>query len=432
MHEEPDQLVLRGVRVVDARGVCHESADVLLQAGRITAVASRDALMDRYPVLELVGATVVPGLINAHTHICLDSGPDPLRTLRDQGVIEAAIAAARRLEAVLRAGVTTIRDLGAPNHIDIELRKLVDRMALPGPRMLTAGKVITMTGGHGYWMGSEADGIDAVRRAVRREIKFGATTIKVMATGGVMTPGQVAGAPQLSVDEIAAASDEAHKAGLIVAAHAESAAGARNAILGGVDSIEHGHGMDSQTIELALEHGTVLVPTMLSDDATLTGGVEAGIPRYVVEKTRSIAESLAATLQLAIRAGVTVVAGNDGGTPLVDAADVVGELELYVEHGMSCQAALASSTSLAARLLRLDRVGLVEPSYHADLIVVDGDPLTDIRALRHPRVVVHNGRVVHLEGSEDAPGIPAQARRNLRNQTVSRATDANRQWMAGG
>jgi imidazolonepropionase-like amidohydrolase len=225
----------------------------------------------------------------------------------------------------------------------------------------------------------------------------------VMATGGMMTPGQAAGAPQFTVEEMAAAVDEAHKAGRIVAAHAESAAGARNATLAGVDSVEHGHGIDEEVMALMLDRGTRLVPTILSDRAIVEAGPASGIPDYVVEKCRALAPSLERTLRLAIDRGLPIAAGNDGGAPLVAIGDMVSELELYVVHGMTPQAALASATSATADLFGMSKLGLLEVGYEADLLVVDGDPLADIGALRHPKAVIARGVPVADDGLESPP-----------------------------
>jgi imidazolonepropionase-like amidohydrolase len=297
------------------------------------------------------------------------------------------------LRETVERGVTTIRDLGGPTGIDIALSRLVSHGEIPGPRMLTAGRVITITGGHGNWMGMESDGPDAVRRAARAQIKAGASAIKLMATGGMMTTGQVAGAPQLTRDEMTAAVEVAHAVGLPVAAHAEGDEGARNAVLAGVDSIEHGHGMSRETVSLMAERGVALVPTIQSDRAIVEAPPDAGIPDFVVEACVRLAPSLEQAWALAIEAGVTIVAGNDGGAPLVHPGDIVSELELYVAWGLSPQDALATATLNAARLFRLPDVGLVEPGQVADLLAVRGDPLADISVFREPQLVIARGQL---------------------------------------
>jgi imidazolonepropionase-like amidohydrolase len=394
-------LILRGVRVVDARGVRAERADVRIDGDRIASIdPTPDASSPRNAgrVLELDGATVCPGLMNAHAHICLDGGPDPDRTIREETATQRVIRSARRLEETLAAGVTTIRDLGGTDNLAIELAAMVERGELVGPRMLAAGQVITMTGGHGHWMGIEADGPDEVRRAARSLIKRGATAMKLMATGGMMTAGRQAGLPQLTVEEMSAAVEEAHKRDLPVGAHAESREGVLNALRAGVDSVEHGHGGDREAIDLLLEREAFLVPTILSDRRIIDGGVAAGIPAEIVEQCEALAGDLVRFLEPAIAAGVRIAAGNDGGAPLVGCGDMVAELELYVAHGMQPLDALASATVNTATLFRLPDVGLVERGHVADLIVLDGDPTVSVRALANPRLVIRAGQPVATHG----------------------------------
>jgi imidazolonepropionase-like amidohydrolase len=396
-----DPLLLRGGRLVDARGPRDGLLDVRIRDGRIATIGpDLDAGDTSGTAVELNGRWVVPGLMNAHAHLCLDGGPDPETGLRGENRTETVVRSAARLEAAVRAGVTTIRDVGGIDGIDIELARLVDAGEIEGPRVIPSGRVVTMTGGHGWWMGIQADGPDAVRRAARENLRAGAGSIKLMATGGMMTGGRQAGQPQLTVDEMAAAVDEAHKRGVPVAAHAESRIGVLNALRAGVDSVEHGHGGDREAIELMLERGVALVPTILSDRRIIDHGIAAGIPDFVVEQCEALHESLVVFLEAGIAAGVRVAAGNDGGAPLVAIGDMVGELELYVQHGMSPQEALASATIVTAELFGLVDVGLVEEGHAADLLILDSDPVGSIGALRSPVVVIRGGRPV---GATSAP-----------------------------
>jgi imidazolonepropionase-like amidohydrolase len=398
MTDELLPLLLRGGRIVDGRGSREGRLDLLLRDGRIAAIGSGlDA--SGADVVELDGRWVTPGLMNAHAHLCLDGGPDPEGALRAENRTETVVRSAARLAATLRAGVTTIRDVGGADGIDIELARLVDAGEIPGPRVIPSGRVVTMTGGHGWWIGLQADGPDAVRRATRENLRAGAGSIKLMATGGMMTGGRQAGQPQLTVDEMAAAVEEAHKRGVPVAAHAESRIGVLNALLAGVDSVEHGHGGDQAAIDLMLERGAALVPTILSDRRIIDHGVAAGIPDFVVEQCEALHESLVVFLERAISAGVRIAAGNDGGAPLVQIGDMVGELELYVRHGMTAQAALASATMATAALFGLTEVGLVEEGHAADLLIVEHDPLVSITALRDPWAVLHGGTPVDPIGA---------------------------------
>lgn len=209
-----------------------------------------------------------------------------------------------------------------------------------------------------------------------------------------MTTGRQAGQPQLTIEEMAAAVDEAHKREVPVAAHAESRIGVLNAIRAGVDSVEHGHGGDSEAIDLMLAAGTCLVPTILSDRRIIDHGVDAGIPAFVVEQCEALHESLVTFLEDAIRQGVRIAAGNDAGAPLVQIGDMVDELELYVKHGMTRLGALASATTVTAGLFNLDDVGLLEAGYVADLLVLASDPLESLEPLRTPVQVFRAGVAV--------------------------------------
>jgi len=388
-------LLLKNARIVDGAGLKFERADLLIREGRIAAISAAPLDAPGATAHDLAGLTLIPGLMNAHAHICLDGGADPDATLRAETPAETAIRSMRRLEETIRMGVTTIRDVGGPAGIDIALMRMQERGEIVGPRMFASGRVVTMTGGHGWMlMGREVDGPAEARKAAREQLKAGARHIKVMATGGMMTPGQRAGAPQLTTEEMAAAVEEAHKAGFKTGAHVESADGARNAVLAGVDSVEHGHGMDQSVVDLMVERGTALTPTILSDVAINEGGVERGIPAFVVEKCRPMFESLLRAFDLARRAGVRIVAGNDGGAPFVHCGDIAGELEQYVKYGMTPVEALRSATLNTAQLFGLPDAGRLESGCIADLVAVAGDPLAQISALRQVRWVIQAGKII--------------------------------------
>lgn len=384
-------LILTDARVVDGRGEIAESSDVHIEGSVITQIGKGE----RTPgatVIDASGKTVCPGLMNAHVHVCFDGSVNPEPAFQQEGDVETALNALPRLAETLRRGVTTIRDLGGKEDVTLSLGRAIAGGRVIGPRIVAAGRVITMTGGHGHWMGVEVDGIDEARKATRTMIKAGAAVIKVMATAGMMTLGQKAGAPQLTVDEMRTCVEEAHKAGLPVAAHVESRQGAANAIDSGVDSIEHGHGLDEKLLERMAQNRISLVPTIACDRAITRLGPGAGIPSFIVDDCARLAPSLERALRLAIELGVTIAAGNDGGAPLTHPGDIVDELEVYIEMGMTPQDALASATTATAALFGLTDIGLVEPGYRADLLVVSGDPLASSNALRNPDVVIAGGR----------------------------------------
>jgi imidazolonepropionase-like amidohydrolase len=384
-------LLLIDARVVDARGVVAERTDIHVDGPFITSVGGTG----RPPadtVIDVAGRTVCPGLMNAHVHVCFDGTADPEPAFQREGDVETALRSLPRLAETLARGVTTVRDLGGKEQVTLTLARLVADGLVTGPRILAAGRVVTMTGGHGHWMGIEIDGAEEARKATRRMIKAGARVIKVMATAGMMTAGQRAGAPQLTVAEMATCVDEAHKAGLPVAAHVESREGAANAIQAGVDSIEHGHGLDDALLEQMARDAVALVPTVACDRAITRLGPTAGIPSFIVEDCARLAPSLEWALRRAIELGVTIAAGNDGGAPLTHPGDIVDELEVYTELGMTPLEALASATINTAMLFGLADTGLVEAGNRADLLIVSGDPLSSISALRRPDVVIAGGR----------------------------------------
>lgn len=393
-------LLLTGARIVDGRGVVAERADIGIDDGVITSIGATEPGPAR-TVVDVSGRTVCPGLMNAHVHLCFDGSADPEPSFREEGDAEAALRALPRLARTLSRGVTTVRDLGGKEDVTLTLARLEADGSLLAPRIVAAGRVITMTGGHGHWMGIEVDGEDEARKAARRMIRAGARVIKVMATAGMMTAGQRAGAPQLTVAEMRACVEEAHNAGIGVAAHCESREGAVNAIAAGVDSIEHGHGLDDPLLEQMVVADIALVPTIACDRVIVRHGAEAGIPPFIVADCARLAPSLEYALSRAIDLGVTVAAGNDGGAPLTQPGDIVDELAIYAELGMSPPDVLASATSVTARLFGLDDVGTVEVGKRADLLVLDGDPLESVDALRDPRLVIAGGRIVEPASLDD-------------------------------
>ena len=386
-------LILANARVVDGRGVIAERADIHIERSAITLMGNGQA-DPATTVIDVAGKTVCPGLMNAHVHICFDGTVDPQPTYEAEGDVESALMALPRLHEAVRSGVTTVRDLGGKPDVTLTLARLIADGAVIGPRIVAAGRVITMTGGHGHWMGIEVDGADAARRATRSMLKAGAKTIKVMATAGMMTDGQRAGAPQMTIEEMRACVEEAHKANIGVAAHVEGSEGAANAIEAGVDSIEHGHGLDETLLERMIAKGIALVPTVSCDRAIVRRGPGAGIPAHIVDDCARLAPSLEWALQRAIEMGVTIAAGNDGGAPLTQPGDIVDELEVYVEMGMTPQRALAAATTATADLFGLADVGLVEAGQRADLLITSGDPLETVSALRNPEMVIAGGRVL--------------------------------------
>ncbi|WP_115862703.1 metal-dependent hydrolase family protein [Halorussus litoreus] len=383
-------LVLRGGTVVDATGA--READVAVEDGEIVAVG--DVPDDPDEILDATGQFVAPGLVDAHVHLMMDGRPDPA-TINDDSESMLAYRAAGNLEDALHAGVTTVRDLGAPGTLALDAAAAVEEGVIDGPRVLACGENVVMTGGHGHWFGREADGVPEVKKAVREQLKRGADVVKCMATGGVLTEGALTGAPELDEEELETLVSAASAKRVPTAAHAHGAAGIKNAVRAGISSIEHGTFMDREAAELMADRGTYWVPTGKALFGIIDAGVEAGVPEFAVEKSEAAAESWAKSFDHALDAGVPIAMGTDAGTPFNFHADAAEELELMVEHGLTPEHALAAATVNSADLLGLDdEVGRVAEDYRADLVVLDDDPVADVTAWQSPTNVVARGTVV--------------------------------------
>jgi imidazolonepropionase-like amidohydrolase len=347
-------------------------------------------------ILDAGGDTVLPGLINSHVHLCSDAGPDFARQIERDSIPLSTLKAARMAEQTLACGVTSVRDCGAASGVVVELARAVDAGLVTGPRIVAAGRVITMTGGHGHYIGREADGVDAVRRATRTEIKNGADFVKLMATGGVLTAGVSTAQTALLQEELSAAVQEAHNSGRRTTAHAIGAAGIKNALRAGVDSIEHGLHLDDEGLQLALDHGAFLVPTLTAISSLVEAGPDGGLDPWVFEKATQESERSRASFVAAVRSGLKIAAGTDAGTPFNPHTGLVRELELMVRYGLTPgEVVVAATRNAAVNLDIAHRTGTVEVGRCADLLLVEGDPTADISVLSRVRLVVKDGTVVH-------------------------------------
>jgi imidazolonepropionase-like amidohydrolase len=383
------KLLFEKAKLIDGLGGVVERGWVLVEDGTIRGsgpgeppLRARVRADPDGAVLDLSGKTILPGLIDAHVHLVLDASPDPFGQIKDEPPARSALRIAAHARRTLRAGITTVRDLGDRGFAAFEVRNAIASGLIPGPRMVCAGHLICMTGGHGWMLGREADGVDGVRRAAREQLKAGADVVKLMATGGVLTPGTQPGATQLTREELEAGVGEAHRAGRKAAAHAQGAEGIRNAVRAGVDSVEHGIYLTDEIIETMLERGTYLVPTMAALAGIVEHGEGSGIPRSAVEKANAVRDAHAQSVAKAAKAGVKIAMGTDAGTPFNGHGDNACELALLVRHGLSAGEAIVAATSSAADLLGVGKeVGSISAGKVADLLVVDGDPLANISIL---------------------------------------------------
>jgi imidazolonepropionase-like amidohydrolase len=403
---EPQTLVLRGGAIFDSEARTFRApADLVCRGGRIAEISATTAGEPGTIEIDCTGKFLLPGLIDCHVHLTVAGDPGELNNLRNDSAAVRAWHAGKSAERTLQAGVTTVRDLGAVERLNIDLAQAVESGLIEGPRILAAGLGVTMTGGHGHgFIAREADGPDDVRKAVREQLRAGAGAIKLFASGGVMTPGVNPRSPSLTEEELRAGVEEAHKAFRVVAAHAQATDGIKNAIRAGVDSIEHGVWLDDEAIEMMCERGTYLVPTLTAPYMIAHGGLEAGIPKYMVDKSYQVLEDHYASYQRALAAGVLLAMGTDQGTPLNRPGENAQEIVRMAQGGLSPAAAILAATRWAAALLALqDECGELKTGLAADVLVLDANPLADLSVLTKNddiRAVVKGGRLVRSHPGE--------------------------------
>jgi imidazolonepropionase-like amidohydrolase len=405
-------VLVRAARLLDVRdGKLREPGLLLVRGNRIEAVgpaaeAAATASPTPLEIRDLGDATLLPGLVDAHTHLVAELSDDWKQDELDQlkkPVPELALRASVYARRTLLSGFTTVRDLGADHLIDVGLRNAIRKGDVPGPRMLVAAHAIGATGGHcdvtGYRPGAlhldplpgVADGPDAVRAMVRRQVKNGADVIKVCASGGVLSEADSVDAPQLTQAELDALVDEAHSLGKRVAAHAHGAAAAKRAARAGVDSIEHGSFLDDEALELMKARGTWFVPTLYTSEVTQKL-VKGGAPASVIEKSRRADAALERSFRRALAKGVKIALGSDAA--VMPHGTSAKELLHLVRYGMSPVDALRAGTVRGAELLGLEKeLGTLEQGKLADVIAVVGDPTKDVAALQWVVFVMKDGVV---------------------------------------
>lgn len=408
--EEPAPVVaIRAGKLFDPKsGQMLPNQLIVISGNRIQAVGADVAIPTGARVIDLNAATVLPGFIDAHTHLTSDVGGGYDRL--GISVPRSALTGAKNARVTLLAGFTTVRNVGAPGYSDAALRDAINDGDVIGPRMLVSGPSLGITGGHcdnnllapefHYSAPGVADGVPAVTQRVREVIKYGADVIKFCATGGVFSKGDDPQHVQYSPEEMAALMAEAHRLGRKVAAHAHSAAGIKQAVLAKVDSIEHGIFLDDEGIELMKQHGTYLVPTTFPLFWFEENAPQLNLPPWVREKAAIIIPAAKKNMAKAFRAGVKVALGTDAA--VYPHGLNGGEFWSLVELGLTPVQALQAGTINAAELLGWqDRIGSIEQGKLADIVAVSGDPLQDIRVLQHVSFVMKDGVIYKNELGEN-------------------------------
>lgn len=340
---------------------------------------------------------IMPGLIDCHTHVCFFPVADSLGALEKATDTDIVVNAISNLETMLKSGVTTIRDVGGVKNLHLPLKKHIESGKILGPNMLTAGKIVTMTGGHGWPIGRECDGPTEVRKAVREELRAGVDVVKVVSSGGVLTPGVDVNAYQFNVEELKVAVEEAHKAGRKVCTHCHSLQGIKNSILAGVDSVEHATILDEEAVQMAVKAGTYFVPTLSAVHFIVAHGEKGGIPKFAVNKAESVYDIHQSSFKMAYEAGVKLAMGTDVGTPFNDhGKSSAYELELMHKAGMTEMDAIIASTKTASELLGVHHThGTLEIGKQADFLILEEDPTVNIKTIQNNPVVYKNGQKIN-------------------------------------
>ncbi len=379
---------------------------IVVEGDKITIVRSASETKPSADdnVIELPNATVLPGLIDAHTHLTFD--PHFGYEMLASSVPREALTGAHNARLTLEAGFTTVRNVGARGYSDVALRDAINAGDVPGPRMLVSGPALSITGGHcdndllpyEYHATSDgaADGIEHVQHKVREVIKYGADLIKVCATGGVLSKGDDPNASQYTLEEMKAIVADAHRLGRKVAAHAHGAQGVIWASEAGVDSVEHGHLMNDAAIATLKKNGTYLVPTLYLIDWQRENAAKVNLPEFSRHKMEMVSETGKNNARKAFQAGVKIGLGTDAA--VYPHGLNAHELAVYVSLGMTPLQAIQTATINDADLLGWsDKIGTIEPGKWADIIAIDGDPLQDITTLQHVKFVMKGGEVVKNE-----------------------------------
>jgi imidazolonepropionase-like amidohydrolase len=400
-----------GGLVFDGENAPVEGHAVLIEGGKVLGFAPEDEFTGFEGArIDTAGGMLLPGLIDCHVHLISDGDADVGGALEKAPAGKLVMNIVCNALSTLRGGITAVRDCGGKDFLELSVRDAVKAGKILGPTILTAGQGICMTGGHGNPMARIADGPSEVVKAVREQIHAGSDLIKLMATGGVLTPGVNPEDAHYSAEELAAGIAEGHRFGRRSASHAQGAAGIMNAVNGGIDSIEHGIWLSEECVTEMVKRGTYLVPT-LAPACNILAHKDKGIPPFVIEKCEQVAEIHRASIAAFYKAGGKIAMGTDAGTPFNRHGENTLELLYMTEVGITPLDALRFSTTAGADLMGLKTAGRIAEGMDADLLIVDGNPVEDIRAVAESvnhRAVYKRGVKVITDGDvpQVAEGVP--------------------------
>lgn len=395
--------VLAGCRIWDGVSAAtgDDQAIWLAPDGTVRAVGDAQHVLDDArssgaPVHDLGGAVLTPGLVNMHVHLSL-ALPGPMQeSVQGSNLAELVLLMAGNARQVLHSGITTVRLVGESRFADMALRKAIRAGAVEGPRIFTAGHALCCTGGHGHDAdGQQADGADGFRRATREQLRAGADLIKVCISGGIAGEHEAIDTPQLTDDEMAAVLETAHDWGRKVTAHAGPAPVIERAVELGLDCVEHGYELTADLCATMAARGVSYVPTITVSRCEEFFRAN-GVPQWMIDRALGAGPRHWESLQHAIAAGVEILMGSDmpPHAPYDETTATVREMEFMVEAGMTSHAVMTSATRAATGWLGDDNLGVLAPGAAADLIVLDGDPVADVSALRSLHGVIQGGRAV--------------------------------------
>jgi imidazolonepropionase-like amidohydrolase len=399
---------IKAGRLIDVdKGVVLKNQIILLDSNMIIDIGPTLSIPKNAQIIDLSNATVLPGLIDCHTHITSQPSGDYYGDIFRKTPVDYAVTAHIFAKRTLEAGFTACRDVGAAGFVDVALRNAIDRGDIPGPRLKVATLYIGSTGSHGDLNGFSpyvsfytpkqmtgvADGVDEIRKQVRYNIKYGADVIKFGASAGVLSEEESVGAPQFTQEEMNAIVDEAKMWGRKTCAHAHGTEAIKMAVKAGVASIEHGSFIDEEGIKLMKERGTYLVADIYNDDYILSEYAKLGYPQKILDKERMVGKLQRENFAKAVKAGVKIAYGTDSG---VYPHGWNGKQFFYMnKFGLSPMQAIQAATHNAADLLNWsDKIGSISKGKYADIIAVEGNPIDDIKLLENVQFVMKNGEIV--------------------------------------